>query len=246
MARSFQRYITRLSLLLCFPVFTFGQAVEEEAPAYTGVVRFYVRGSANFRDLVIFENPTSPLKINLYNGRASRDYPVEGGLDYGIFRQIGVRDGVPQYQAAARVTLDPELSETMILLLPNPAFGTGGEELEFLAFAVDDSPAVKPMDHVVFWNLTGATLDGVVGTEPVTVRDGLSSAISVKEYFGEKSSLVGLTVRYEGKDHIVLESRIRFYPDRHMTIVLLPPKDPGSLSIEAFRIMKTDRSPPEE
>lgn len=219
-----------------------GQNSHQEIPSYSGSIEFFVRGSGNFRNLTIFEKVGSPLTIDLFNGRRSTAYDYVGRLEYGLFRETGVVDGVPQYALAGKVTLSPETSESLILVIENPAFGSAPEELEFLMFGCDDSASTLPWDHVAFWNLTGAELDGVLGDDLFKIGDGLNEARSIEAFLEDKSTLIGLSIRYSGRDRILLQSRKRFYPNRRIVFVLLPPKDPESLAVEVFRITEINRA----
>lgn len=242
MARSFKRYLSFSFSFFVSVALGYGQRSDEEVPTYSGEIQFFVRGSGNFRDLVIFEDARSPVSVSLFNGRRSVAYDYTGRLEYGLFRQTGVRDGLPQYTLAGKVTLSPDTSKTLILVIENPAFGIESGATEFLLFACSDDLTTLPWDHIAFWNLTGAVLDAVLGDELHKVTDGMNDALSIEPHLEEKSTLIGLSLRYEGRDRVLLQTRKRFYPGRRVLFVLLPPSDPDSLAIEVFRITEINRA----
>mgnify|MGYP006077216879 FL=1 len=200
-----------------------------------------MRGSGNFRNLTIFEEAGTSLTINLFNGRRSASYDYTGRLEYGLFRQTGLIDGVPQYVLAGKVTLSPSTAETLILVIENPAFGVDPEATEFLLFSTADDLQSLPWDHIAFWNLTGAGLDGTLGDELFKLGDGLNDAQSIEPYLEDKSTMIGLSIRFSGRDRVLLQSRKRFYPNRRVLFVLLPPEDSDSLAVEVFRITEINR-----
>lgn len=204
-------------------------------------VRFYAYGSGPFGGLHFAPKSGESGALILYPGSATEVYEYRGPSTLSLFRETPRAGLPPSRTVVAQVDIATDLQEVFVLIV---SLGKGKED--FRVFACDDSLGGLPQNHLAFLNLTGASLEGLVGDTPVQLSDGLSEPISVEPYFGQRAVLVGLTVRYEGSHRIVLENRTRFYPGRRTRVVLLPPEQEGSFDVVAFKIqdLGTDASAP--
>lgn len=196
-------------------------------------LRFYAYGEGDFSALRIEAKPGDFQALPLYVSSVSSVIDYRGSSNLRLYRDVVAPDGTRVPRPVAEVEVPEGLREVFVLVLAVP--GADGEP-PLRLFVSDDSRTAVPQDHLAFLNLTGAALEGVVGDTPVSLGAGLSKPVSVESYFGQRAVLVGLTVRYQDSQRIVLENRTRFHAGRRTLVVLLPPAEAGSFDIIAFRI----------
>jgi hypothetical protein len=231
MVKSCRRILTAALAALLFMHSLSAQQGGEEPIERILDLRFYAYGSDAFAGLHYAPEPGKSEELELYPGSPSEKLPYRGPPILRLFRETP-RAGLPPLRTVvAEVAIQDGLQEVLVLLV-----AVSADPGAYRLFACDYSSGGLPANHLAFLNLTGAPLEGLLGETPVRLGDGLSKAYSVEPYFGQRSVLVGLTVRFEESHRIVLESRTRFYPDRRTLIVLLPPEEEGSFDVVAFRI----------
>jgi hypothetical protein len=241
MASFFRRSLRRpgaAAVLVLFLLLGRGAGLPAQAGAETEVprsvqLRFYAHGAGVFDDLRLPLNARESVPLELYPGSLSATYAYRGPSRLRLYRERIGPEGVPVPEERGAVELPPGLTKALILVVSPPGAGPGGR---LMLFASDDSLEAVPENHLAFLNLTGAELEGRVGETPVRLAAGLSSPVPAEPYFGQRAVLVGLTVRHRDASRIVLENRTRFHAGRRTLIVLLPPEEPGSFEIRAFRI----------
>jgi len=212
---------------------------QEAPPPNTSIsLSIYCRGSADWEGLFYFADPATPVELELYRGGRSDVYNYSGPRELALFRQYTSDDGEVAYRAVTSATI-PETNERQLLAFLTPLRdGAKQGDREFNLALMPDIEEVVPIDHLVFFNGSGARLLGILGDQQIDLNPGLSKPISTKEFQSGKDIRMGLTVRYQDTFKIVLENYVRFFPNRRNLVVLLPPEEPNSFKIVAFRLDK--------
>lgn len=228
-----------MGLILVQPVWAqmFSNTQEEE-DLVSFRFRIYMHGRADFKNLYYFEEPGSPVPLSIRISQQSQEYRYRGSREFGIYRRFpsGEGEGGYHYQQVAGMEVSPDSGDLLIFLTPFQA--RGGSSREFSLAAMPALGQAIPANHVAFFNGTGADLAGVLGNHELRLGRGLSKNFPTSGLDTGDHVLLGLTVRYEDSLKVVLQTGVRFVPERRTLFVLLPPGKAGSFDIVAFRIIE--------
>ncbi len=195
----------------------------------------YVRGRADYSDLYYFENPEKLERLEINYGQKSRFYEYTGLPEFGIFRRQAGPEGEPVYTEVASADLTDKGSELLFFLTP----ATNASDRSSFNLAVMNSvrESIAP-GEIAFFNGTRATFQGILASNRFVIPPGLSDPISTSGIDTGEHVMLGLVVRYEGNFKVVLETNVRFVPNRRTLYVLMPPEKRDSFQITAFRMIE--------
>ena len=197
--------------------------------------RVYVRGRADYKNLVYFASPGNPEPLDIRYGQKSRTHRYRGLPEFGVFRKIpGTLEQPTTYTEVASIDLTERGSDLLFFL--SPAQDRSGQKSFNIAAMESIRSAIQP-GTIAFFNGTNATLQGVLASRRLVLPPGLSEPIPTSGIDTGEHVLLGLTVRVEDTLKVVLETNVRFVPNRRTLYVLMPPEQPGSLQINAFRLI---------
>jgi len=170
------------------------------------------------------------------DGQKSQVYDYRGLPEFAIFRiQPGSGEEPNTYIPVASIDLSNQGPELLMFLTPARRAQNG---TEFSLAAMDSIRRSVAPGSVAFFNGTGATFQGVLAANRLVIPPGLSDPISTSGIDTGEHHLLGLTVRAEGTLKVVLETNVRFVPNRRTLYVLMPPTESGSFQINAFRMIE--------
>ena len=133
-------------------------------------------------------------------------------------------------QAVARVKV-PEGSERWLLIfVRNPRFKDDPENnLKYLVYPFNDSLSHLPADQLVFLNISGKELDGLLEDKRVKIERGESDSIKVQE-----SLPVNLWTRDFSGERLLpaLIKTYRFEPNHRYLMIFFPPVLRGSSDLD--------------
>lgn len=163
------------------------------------------------------------------------DYQGEPDLVFYRRREVVTPEGDTEfaYDPVASLPLSDPGGEILVFITPRRGDSSGRE------FNLAGMPSIYeaiPGGHVAFFNGTGASLMGVLGSKRVVLESGINAPISSSGFDDGNHVTLGLAVRYRDSLEVVLQSKVRFAPNRRTLIVLMPPARSDSLNIVAFRI----------
>lgn len=215
---------------------TGGQELEE---LYINVsFQIYVRGRTDYSGLYYFESPGKPKVLEVNYGQKSQKYDYRGLPEFTLFRiQPGIGEEPATYLPVASLDLTKKGSEVLMFLTPSRRAQNGAE---FSLAAMESIRRSVAPGTVAFFNGTGATFQGVLAAHRLVIPPGLSDPISTSGIDTGEHHLLGLTVRAEGTLKVVLETNVRFVPNRRTLYVLMPPSEPDSFQINAFRMIESE------
>jgi hypothetical protein len=195
----------------------------------------YVRGRADYSELYFFAAPNQPELLEINYGQKSQLFTYRGLPEFNIFRRVaGVGEEPFTYEKVASIDMTGRGNELLIFMTPRSRNG----ETRFSLAVMESVRQAVPPGTVAFFNGTGATFQGVLASRRLVIQPGLSEPISTSGMDTGEHVLLGLTVRVEETLEVVLETNVRFVPNRRTLYVLMPPATPGSLQIEAFRLLE--------
>ena len=198
--------------------------------------RIYPQGIEESDGLFFYAEPDKPKPLRLFRSQRSLPYDYRGDAEFEILRR---RPGPPEgpewlYFPVARTKLPEDANEVLVFMTP----GGGADGKEFSLGAIEAIREAIPTGFVGFYNATGAVLRGVLGPVMLNLRPGWNRPIPVDDFSDGDFLRIGLSVRMEGAERIVLHNQIRILPDRRTLIVLMPPREEGSTELFAFRIIE--------
>lgn len=198
-------------------------------------VRFYPYGTGSLEGLMAASGSAEPVALSLHEGRRSVVYEHRAGEPLMIFRDDVTEAAAGERRMVGRVQLAESGLSFLVFLFPYPESGRG-HAAEYALIALRDDEGHFPGEHLVFLNLSGHALEGVLGERRLSVPRGQSAPVSVQDFVHGERVLLGLWRRVEAKPHALLENRLRFRRDRRTVIVLLPAPHSGSVDVVAFRV----------
>lgn len=196
----------------------------------------FVRGRADYSGLYYFERPGQPKRIEVNYGQKSALYQYRGLPEFTIFRiEPGSGEEPDTYRPVGTIDLSDKGPEVLVFLTPSRR---SGDNSAFSVAAISSIRQSIPPGNVAFFNGTKARMQGVLASRRLVIPPGLSDPIPTSGIDTGEHQLLGLTVRAEGTLKVVLEANVRFVPNRRTLYVLMPPTDPDSFQINAFRMIE--------
>lgn len=216
-------------------------AGEEEVPLRELSITTYARGKGDYRGLFIQTSVGNFQPLRVLRGSRSAPVNFRGTSDFMIFRRIATEDPENpwRYYPVASTTFPEREREFFLLITPRAGNGQNsrpGAEREFNIAVLPEIQNAVQQQQIAFFNGTGAQLIGVLGGEQIVLNPGLSRPFSISDFPPGEGILMGLTVRYEDSLRPVFHNHIQFSEDSRYIMVLLPPDQPGSFEIVAFRL----------
>lgn len=159
--------------------------------------------------------------------------PIRFGIDTG---RIDTH-GLPIWETRAEALCPTTKGRYLFFFWPSRSATSAGAETSvgLNLVVIDDSTRGLPVNHLLFFNATGAELMGVLGKKEIRLPNGLTGPLPVADSFGE-DLFIGLVVRYADSFKKVLQNNWRFYPGNRTIMVLIPPRNPNSFRIGAIRL----------
>lgn len=222
------------------PASGFGTNYDEtlEAQYISRSFQVFVRGRADYKGLYYFERPGQPRLIEVNYGQKSASYDYRGLPEFTIFRiKPGIGEEPDTYLPVGTADFSDKGPEVLVFLTPSRR---SGDESGFSVAAINSISQSIPPGNVAFFNGTKATMQGVLASRRLVIPPGLSDPIPTSGIDTGEHQLLGLTVRAEGTLKVVLEANVRFVPNRRTLYVLMPPTEPDSFQINAFRMIEGD------
>ncbi|MFP4358732.1 MAG: hypothetical protein ACLFSZ_09895 [Puniceicoccaceae bacterium] len=212
------------------------EAGDEEEP-FRASFRTYSQGGMDFSGLYYFEAEGEPAPVEVRIGEQSDLHDYEGEPDLVFYRRREVATGEGEteyaYDPVASLPLKERGGEILIFITPRRNDPSGRE---FNLAAMPSIYEAIPGGHVAFFNGTGASLLGLLGSKRISLKPGINEPISSSGFDDGNHVMLGLSVKYRDSLEVVLQSNVRFAPNRRTLIVLMPPARKDSLNIVAFRI----------
>jgi len=212
------------------------EGVDEEEP-FRVSFRTYSQGGVDFSGLFYFEKEgeSAPVEVRIGQQSVLHDYEGEPNLVFYRRREVVTEEGDTEfaYDPVASLPLEEPGEEILVFITPRRNDSSGRK---FNVAAMPSIYEAIPGGHVAFFNGTGASLMGVLGSKRISLKPGINDPISSSGFDDGNHVMLGLSVKYRDSLEVVLQSNVRFAPNRRTLIVLMPPTRNDSLNIVAFRI----------
>lgn len=131
---------------------------------------------------------------------------------------------------AAKVTLPDHSNKWLLIFVKNPRFKKDSEgQLKYLVYPFDDSLKNLPNNGLVFLNISGKKLDGLLENKRVTFEAGESNSYRVQE-----SLPINLWARsFDGEKLLpALIKTYKFNPNHRYLMIFFPPVLRGSIDLD--------------
>ena len=215
---------------------------EEAEPTLELSFRTYGRGSANYMGLFYEARPDQFEPLRILRGSRSIAYDYRGTAQINLYRRVANEDPeIPwTYVPVATAEFENGDEDQLMLVTPRRSARNNGNgatpEAEFNIAILPSLTDAVGNEEIAFYNGTGAFLQGVLGDRSIELQRGLSQPYSIGEFPPGEGVRVGLAVRLENDIRSVFFNHLQFSSDRRYLIVLLPPEQPDSFEIVAFRL----------
>lgn len=169
------------------------------------------------------ETPPTPIAIKTHSLARMGPYSFKGG-DVITFQDIATKAPV------ARVNVPKATDQWLLIFVRNPRYKTDPDkQLRYLVYPFNDSRSNLPKNGLVFLNISGKELDGLLEDKRVSLGAGESEAYRVQE-----SLPVNLWARgFDGKELLpALIKTYRFEPDHRYLMIFFPPVLRGSVDLD--------------
>ena len=217
-------YLFSISLLLG-SVGLFGQRPREIEFSVYG--QYQLRGIeyAPVSDAAVAAGALSraPVMIETYSLARKGPHSFNGGSLISFYETSGK-------QEVAQITLADVSNKWLLIFVKNPGFiENSSKHLKYLIHPFDDSRRNLPKNSVVFVNISGKQLGGLLENKRVTFMAGESN-----HYRALQSLPVNLWTRGLGKEVLlpVLIKTYSFKPDYRYLIIFFPPVLRGSADLD--------------
>jgi hypothetical protein len=170
--------------------------------------------------------------------RRSGPYPYEGPREINFYNRSNDADtGKTQYTPVASATIDQARGEVLVFFLSNNANGNNGQN-SLRTLVMDDRPSSFPNGHLRVLNASGASLEGLVGSERVSLGFEVSdpSPLSRIQQGRQNWVEIAFVIRFPDAYELVYANQITFSATNRSIIVLRPPRRPNSIQINTYLI----------
>ncbi|MDQ8194368.1 hypothetical protein QEH59_08020 [Coraliomargarita sp. SDUM461004] len=130
----------------------------------------------------------------------------------------------------AQLTIPPETGRWLLIFVRNPRYKSQSEQqLKYLVYPFDDSLSHLPSNGLIFLNISGKELDGLLEDKRVNLDAGESEIYRVQE-----SLPINLWARsFDGKKLLpALIKTYKFAPNHRYLIIFFPPVLTGSADLD--------------
>lgn len=169
------------------------------------------------------ERPSPPVSIESHALARMGPYSFLGGSTVS-FRSTETQ------QTIARVSIPEGSDRWLFIFVRNPRYRNDPEnQLQYLVYPFDDSLSHLPANQLVFLNISGKELDGLVEDSRVKIERGESASIKVQE-----SLPVNLWTRDFSGERLLpaLIKTYRFEPNQRYLMIFFPPVLRGSSDLD--------------
>lgn len=162
--------------------------------------------------------------------RSQRSFAFEyqGAPEMVFYRRAKDAEGNDIKVPVAMATVPIEWKQVMMFFFPNPRAEEGGPE--FFVYPMNDSVEALPVDHLIFFNATGAPLLGVFGTQEIQLGMGAAGPFDLRPFL-DATVPIGLVVKDGETFRKVYVSRLSFSQGSRVILLLMPPRREGSYRI---------------
>jgi hypothetical protein len=166
----------------------------------------------------------NPVIIKTHSLTRTGPHAFKGG------NQISFYQATTDKKRVAAVTLTDASDKWLLIFVKNPHYKEDPtRHLKYLIYPFDDSRRNLPSNGLVFLNISGKQLDGLLEDKRVTLNAGQSSSYRIQE-----SLPVNLWARgFDGKKLLPsLIKTYRFKPDHRYLMIFFPPVLRGSADLD--------------
>ena len=167
--------------------------------------------------------PAAPIEIRTHALSRIGPYSFTGG-NHIVFRDKGTDEVV------ASVSVPERSDQWLLIFVRNPHYKDDPDKnLRYLVYPFDDSRQNLPNNGLVFLNISGKELDGLLENKRVSLGAGQSNSFRVQE-----SLPVNLWTRDFSGERLLpaLIKTYRFQPDHRYLMIFFPPVLRGSVDLD--------------
>jgi hypothetical protein len=176
------------------------------------------------------EQPPDPVSIKTHSLARMGPYNYKGTSRLKFYDALN-------NNLVARVNIPNDSKKWLLIFVKNPRFKSNPDKnLKYLIYPFNDSLRNLPKNSLVFLNISGKELDGLLEDKRVALSAGESEAYRVQE-----SLPVNLWAHgFNGKELLpALIKTYRFEPDHRYLIILFPPVLTGSVDLDIRLLAET-------
>lgn len=169
------------------------------------------------------EEPKEPKSIETHSLARMGSYPFKGG---SVIRFQDTKTG----QLVGRVKIPETSDKWLLIFVQNPNFKNDPKNnLKYLIYPFDDSLSHLPPNRLIFLNISGRELDGLLEDKRVKLNKGESDSFRVQE-----SLPVNLWTRDFSGERLLpaLIKTYSFKADHRYLIIFFPPVLRGSSDLD--------------
>ncbi|MDQ8207213.1 hypothetical protein QEH52_06820 [Coraliomargarita sp. SDUM461003] len=169
------------------------------------------------------EEPPAPVAIKTHSLARMGPYTYKGIEPIEFYN-------AKNQELVAKVTIPPDSDKWLLIFLKNPRYKSDPNgQLRYLVYPFNDSPSHLPADGLIFLNISGNALDGLLEDKRVSLGVGESGTYRVQE-----SLPINLWARsFDGEKLLpALVKTYSFTPNHRYLMIFFPPVLTGSVDLD--------------